>query len=394
MNMFKWLIVLFFFPLVCYSEYSFIDENLSYTGYFSQYYLYTDHNNFHKSRDDRFNFREYGIHATLRLHNSAFLAGQVSAYSDDLNIEYLFLDLNRGDLDKTYGIRLGKNKRIFGLYGATRINSVMRRTVFLPQTLYFDSADSFSSAGLGAMIYYENYFSDNTFAVEADCGYPHMSKRQKKWIFSQLIAGQELPDTDDYDDSNPMCSISSRLNVGNNLRFNLNYVPWPMLKWGYKANNNPQVPEFDLKEDSLFFGVEYIWDKFTFASEITTGNIEVDFKPEGVPDPDVFVWGYYFQVGYDITPKLEAFTHFGEFEIESTTDSFTTGNVKTSNTETTSLRDIAVGLRYHINDHWSVRAEYHHFDGIINLFLFGNDNDIPTTKEEWNLYTIGVNFRF
>ena len=386
--------VLTFIPLIGNAEYSYIDKNLSYTGYFSQYYLYTDHNNFYKSRDNRFKFREYGLHATLRLHQNIDLAGQVSSFSDDINLEYLFLDFSRGDTEKEYGLRLGKNKRIFGLYGATRLNSVMRKTVFLPQTMYFDSADSFTVAGIGGMLYYEKYFGDNTVTVEGDCGYPDMSNRQKKWIFSQLIAGQDLPSTSDLDDSNPMCSISSRLRFGNNLRFNLNYVPWPMLKWGYKAKENPQVPEFKLKEDSFFFGVEYLMDKFTFASEIQTGNIKVDFKPDVVPDPDVFVWGYYFLLGYDITQKWEAFTYFGEFSIKSTTDSFTTGNVRTSNTERTNLRDIAFGLRYNINDSWSVRGEYHHFDGLINLFLFGNDNDLAAAKEEWNLFTVGINFKF
>jgi len=373
------------------ADYSYFDRNFSYTGYVSQFYLHTDENNFYKSKDDPFHFREFGIHGTYRLHQNILLSGQLSSTANDLQVEYLMADINYGNNEHAYGIRGGKIKRIFGLYGATQNNSFMRKSMFLPQTVYFDNASPYVRFGLGAMGYYERYFGRNSFVVEVDCAYPDLTDKQEEMVFSQIFAGAEMGKDDKIDNDQLMCTLSSRLNLNSNLRFNLNLFD---NSWGVTPDANKPFPKMGLDQKVAQIGVEYKWEDFTFATEFHRSWFDVDVEPPGAPDSKLDVKGYYFLLGYSFTEKLEGFTYYGDFLLETTTDAFIVGSLQPSTVDDTKFRDIAVGLQYNINDNWSVRAEFHHFDGLINLFLHGSDNNLPEVKEEWNLFALGVNFRF
>ncbi|MCU0858467.1 MAG: OprO/OprP family phosphate-selective porin [Pontiellaceae bacterium] len=154
-------------------------------GYVSQGYLISTENNYiEDSRQGTFDFREYGINASVKPFDRLTFGGQIagreygSVGNDAIYVDWLAADYSIWD---ALGIRAGRMKVPYGLYGETRDIDSLRTEALLPQGVYsefireyYNSMDGVAGYGhvpcgpVGGLSYQLQYGERNMDAENGD----------------------------------------------------------------------------------------------------------------------------------------------------------------------------------------------------------------------------------
>lgn len=142
-------------------------------GFISQGYLYSDDNNvFADTEDGTFQFNEIGLNFSTELTDR--LRAGLQLFSRDLGD----LSNNEIELDWAYsdyrwrdwlGFRAGKIKIPYGLYNETRDIDLLRASVFLPASIYYEGDRDIVNALQGVGVYGDlalKWFGSFTYQIQ------------------------------------------------------------------------------------------------------------------------------------------------------------------------------------------------------------------------------------
>jgi hypothetical protein len=332
--------------------------------------------NWFGSRDNPLGYSQATLHGCAAWNNVALRAE--GAYIDGApRVNYALADFSLGDLNSTYGIRAGKIHRRSHLYDEVVFNSAARRFVFLPTTLYFPASEDWAFSVIGGQAYWRRMlFGGNGYlSIEVDYGAPWITPVNTRHEFSQLTAGQEIGRVDDWEHGGSL-GISMELRY-RDVRFLLAYNP--DTNFAHTADDHPVVPAFEAEQETIVWGMEYRNNHWLASIEGYTGTIR-----SGWPGLDIDYDTYAVTVGRDITDKWQVSAFTSQIFLQQ-------GPTKAKFDQ----RDSAVSIRYRLSSHLSLRLEGHYMQGAsINLFGFGNDNDLSQVPRDWGIVVAGVDFVF
>lgn len=361
-------------------------DRLSYSGYASQYYLQSNGASYFDGDGGTFSFREAGINAAYDFSKYLTAYGHVGVLRDKLIFDYAFLSISNGDLDTEYGINIGKVKRDLSLANNTRRNSTARRTIILPPSTYFGSADDLTMSVLGVSTYVKQRLGDFTIRGEFATGKHHITDDES--IYNRVV----LLQTDgpyDLDITKLISTIGITAEYKNMLKFHFATTLSPV---EFKFDEHPAPFQENITDQGImYYGVEYRNNKLFLRAEGTYAKRKVKYTNPLFPGRyrNSKYYGQYIMASYDLTPKWQLVTYYDWYDTKIKFDPAIVPDVSTEGS------DIMVGVKYNITDKLSVRGEYHKLDGSLPLLDQINDNDLsPGLKDKWDVFVIGINYRF
>lgn len=143
-------------------------QGFSWNGVLTQGVFHTDHYNLYGDSENSasFDFTEASINGSYFFPRGISLVGQAiyrhaGASFDGVNIDYLNVDFQPWVTDDyTGGIALGRVKRPFGLYNATRDIAFTRPSIYLSQSTYIDSGLRDMALSVDGVIFYGEYITN------------------------------------------------------------------------------------------------------------------------------------------------------------------------------------------------------------------------------------------
>lgn len=167
-------------------------------GFFSQAAVVSDGNNIAgNSKSGSVRFSEFGLNGSASYKNILFSGQLVSVRnpipkSSKPQLDYAIVDIPffSGD-GNDVGIRLGRPKLPFGLYGSVRDVAAVRPGIFLPDGIYYSSgaARELLYSRNGAQLHWNHYSDDYSLTVEVNW----LAKGKIRNIVEHLAFGQDLP---------------------------------------------------------------------------------------------------------------------------------------------------------------------------------------------------------
>jgi hypothetical protein len=360
-------------------------------GFVSQGFLITTDNNYlAESEQGSFEFTEVGLNFTqplsdeLRVGVQLFARdlGRLGNYS--IKADWFYLDYRYANW---LGLRAGRVKLPFGLYNEVNDVDQARVPILLPQSMYPIQNRDFLLAQTGVELY---GFLDLAAAGALDY---------------RLYGGTIFLET--------QVAPGSPFDVRN---INIPYVAGGRLLWetplrGLRAGGTLQLIrlEFDLLYDMAVYeplvmadqlpsdfsgevsgelpvlmwvgSLEYTVEHLLLAAEYSRWYVETESsEPVLFPESDVTQERLYGMASYSINswfaPGLYYALHFPDVEDRDS------GRER-------SQHDLALTLRFDINDHWLVKLEGHYLRGTAALSAALNDGTPPAELERhWGLFLV------
>ncbi|MBA2591185.1 MAG: hypothetical protein H0U97_02550 [Gammaproteobacteria bacterium] len=374
-------------------------DGLQVHGFLSQGYFLTTNNSLFGSseRGGSLDFTELGVNASWMLRSDLQLAVQLlsrragEAAENEPELDFALLDYTAlATADRRLGVRVGRVRLPFGLYGDTRDVAFTRPSILLPQSIYFDESRELAISGDGAMFYGEEHSPWGNFLLEvgpfsprvdndnsevAILGVPqrgHLAGRLSfigRLIYEAPIGGLRLAVT--------------------GARFESGYRPRPPDKFG---------PGDDLFEP-LILSAQYDAEAWSLTGEYARRRVADENFAPGF-DFDIVGDSYYVQGIYRWDPYLEIVVRydalfFNEDDRDGTQFKVANPGIPA---HTQFAKDWTAGVRYNITPSVMVRAEYHHVYGTAWLFQqdqVGFPNDpFSSTDKKWDLFALLVSYRF
>ena len=382
--------------LNAYSEESFWD-NLQVHGFASQAVIKTSDNRFFgDSPDTSFDFTEIGINASLPVNPQILLAGQLLArragdmYDGTPTLDYGLADMTfASSAEQRWGVRLGRIKNSLGIYNETRDVPFTRPGIFLPQVIYYDKVRNLMLSTDGLMFYGESYHDDRGTLSLTLGGGQSVIDDNVAWAFLGNNFGGELePDGVAGLFRFWYTTPEERLQLG---------VSGALVSMQFEPG---QYSPLSAGTTDLFFWIvsfQYGAEDWTLTAEYAGEPIKWrDYQSPFSPDRDVTAESYYLQGAYRLRPDLQLLLRYEEGYADRNdrdgvqSSAMTGGAIPPFN----SFSKIwTAGLRWDIDQHWMVRAEYQRHQG--TFILSSKENPDPGQPQaDWNLWAVQAVFRF
>lgn len=368
--------------------------NVQVGGFFSQGYLHSSDNNYPTaSKGGTWDFREMAVNVSTTIGSRLRLGGQAFAQrfgnlgDDKVILDWAVADYNVSPL---LGLRVGRVKYPKGLYGEALDLDVVRPYVFLPNAVYSLVMRDFSSAFNGAMVYGSVNVGKGSLDYKGFYGDIPMSQRQGVADFYGALGL--------YPGTGPT-RLGMKSVYGGQLVYN---TPLNGLKFVYSYSQfNDLETEGPLAPAPIFkayskierfrwntLSAEYLWGSWTFAGEFqrTKGGIVYGAPPLVGRTIDTAGWnGWYLAAARRFKEKYEVGVYYGD--LVQPYDS--RGRNHPSNYQ----KDTALSFRYDLNEHVTIKAEYHWIDGVYQTF---NTTRIPnpTRNPDNNVFAVKTTLSF
>ena len=142
--------------------------------------------------------------------------------------------------------------------------------------------------------------------------------------------------------------------------------------------------------------IQFSAENWTLTSEYSREPLEWHGFGPASPDRKGVAEGYYIQGTYRLWPAVELLLRYEEgFADRKDRDglklSAATGGLIPDFTGYSKI--FTVGVRWDINEHWMVRADYSHHQGTFVLSTRDNP-DLGAQEEHWDLFAVQAVFRF
>lgn len=333
-------------------------------GFVSQGYLATSKYNYlGQSSTGSTEFTETGLNLSFnpfprtRIAAQAFCFDVGPAGGYDVVLDYALVEYTFNDY---IGIRAGRLRRPEGIYNDAQDLDLARTSVLLPQGMYnarwrdfylsLDGADLFGTLplGIGGSLSYELY-----------CGIQR----------PQLNGGLALQKAN-LPPFQALESFNTPLMSGGQLWWN---TPLKGLRFGLAMNLDKDLTFVTVtgrqSKGSPFtqhYSAEYIWNSWTFQAEYLRFRINYDNTGGGLPpsqkliEPD----SWYAGAAYRFNQWFEVGTYYSEYYA----DVHDRQGVLLTAPSDASQKDLALSLRFDLNQSWIFKVEGHYIRGTAQLF--------------------------
>jgi len=370
-------------------------DGLQIHGFASQGAVNTSDNRFFgDSVDTSFDFTELGINASLQVNPSLLLSAQLlSRHTGDLYdgtpaLDYGLVDITLAStMSYTLGLRAGRIKNPLGLYNETRDVPFTHPGIFLPQVVYYDKVRNLMLASDGAMLYGHLYGDTGNLALTLGGGQAVIDENVE-WVYlSNNFDGDLEPDGATGLVSLWYTTLDDRLKLG---------LSGAMLSMQFDPG--AQSPLHAGTTDLIYWiaSIQYNTEDWSLSAEYAREPLEWrDYGPL-YPDHKGTAEGYYLQGVYRVRPDLELMLCYQEGfpdrnDRNGTEQPALTGGL--SPPFNGFSRIWSAGLRWDIDRHWMVRAEYQWNQG--TFILSPRENPDPSQlQEDWSLFAVQAAFRF
>lgn len=386
-------------------------------GFLSQGFLQSSGNNFlGDSKNGTFEFNEVGLtfnaEATPKLRLGVQLLsrdlGDVS--NNEVRLDWASADYRASDL---LGIRIGKVKLPMGFYNQSRDSDFLRSMVFLPQSIYDETKRELLVSYQGGGIYgniplkalgdleYQGFLGEISFPNDATL------LSQLKSSAQQVLASNPgvRPAVQGYPTPPSFITFFRMENKyigGGALVYN---TPMAGLRLGASfltVNNdiyiNSTTPNGELKMKSKFvYSAEYTFRNFVLAGEYAeTDRRQVLLNNTMVTGPSQ---EYYVMAAYTMFDRLTLSLLYDiYYDIMSDKDGLRYKGKPNSYDFQGWRKDMGVGLRYDVNQFWTLKAEYHDVNGAALFTNVFNPSPVPggrpALRKEWNYFAFKASFNF
>lgn len=359
-------------------------------GFISQGYLSSNEYNYlaHNSKDGSFEYNEMGINFSSQLSDKLRIGVQFfardlgDAANNRVTVDWAFADYRFQDY---LGLRIGRIKLPLGLYNDTRDMDMLRTSVVLPQGIYPD------------------LLRDNTIAINGASAYGNVDMGAAGGLEYQVLAGAINSDRDSGTGKFTSDSIAA---YGGQLAGDADndtvYVgalrwetPLSGLRLGYtlidgkvdlplSIMGNIMINENDYT--GHYYSAEYSWNDLILAAEYWTRKTDVTMGPS---ESTIEAESYYLMASYRFNDWFTLGAYYSEY--------YPDKDDKEGDNEAIDHRawekDLALTLRFDINEYWIAKLEGHSVDGTANVLTVDNDgNDF--SESTWSYIAAKLTFSF
>ena len=372
-----------------------LGENLppvDFHGFLSQGFLYSgDYNYLGDSSHGSFKFTEVGLNASLnpfprtRVSAQAFTfdvgpAGEYNVFLDYGLVEYTFGDY--------LGIRLGRIRRPEGIYNHIQDVDLARTWVLLPQGMYNARwRDAYASLDGG------EFFGSIPLNKAGSLSYEAYSGLQRPRLNGGLaLQKANLPPYW------PLVWINAPTMYGVQLWWNtpldglrLGMAPNKVRDLSFRTVVKPGALRLSVGSPKVDkYSAEYLVGSWTFQAEYY--HVTVDYANSGGGLPNNFkhiepdCW--YFGTAYRINKWVEAGGYYTEYYTDVHDRKGATLPVPADGYQ----KDIALSLRFDLNDAWIFKVEGHQMHGVAQLF--DNVKNPTRSSSPWFMLAVKTTFSF
>lgn len=373
-----------------------LPDSIQIHGFASQAFILTTDNNFFggSKGNGTFDFRELGINASWRISPGLRVAAQGvmrwAGKSDegDPRLDYGLVDYTFiSNVENTWGLRLGRVINPIGFYNDTRDVAFTRPSIFLPQSIYFDHTRDLSLSADGGQIYGERHTDIGDFLLQFNIARPRVGLREELALMGGNFPGKLGGEA----------SFSGRLlyeKDGGVIRLGVSSF---QANFGFDSEGPPSnsSPESgSIKFLPLIFSGQYNGERLSLTSEVALRHFNYSSFGPRIPDTDFTGLSWYVQAAYRFTPRLQAVTRFDSLCTELGDCDGKEFAAKTGQPRHRRFADDwMIGLRWDVTSLVMVRTEFHRINGTAWITTEDNPN-INALKEDWNMFSLLVSFRF
>ncbi len=365
------------------------------------------------------NITELTLNGAYRFDNGLRFTTQLYAYKLG---DYRNLTLDLASLDYAFnekiGVRLGRVKHPFGLYGESQDVDLIRPFVFLPLDFYNKSARPLNAAIDGASLYgslpvgagrveYQLY---GGWSAKLDPASPFIQSISDPspavfdranlvqihgvWIcWETPLPGLRLgfshaKISHAHFDGRAKTSREIALSPGDS-RLLPGFLPpgyWDLLVAGQRTTTA-------IAEREWIVFVEYTHGPWQFAAEANHGDVPIvtTLPVIGTLAATSRLASYYAMATWQVAPKLQLGTYYGvAYDNRDDRDGHTLFSVPR---HLNWLKDFAFASSYNLRPWWLLKAEAHLLDGTKGIFSAGN-GDAALWRSHWTYFAVKTTVSF
>ena len=372
-------------------------DRLQLHGFGSQAAVRTSDNRWYgDSPTTSFSFTEIGVNASLRADPKFLFSAQLlyrragDMYESNLALDYGLVDITPfASPEGRFGMRLGRIKNPLGLYNETRDVPFTHPGIFLPQVVYFDRVRNLVLSIDGAMLYGERYSRFGNFSATVGNGWSVLDENVEWAYLNGDFPGDIRNNGAGWIASLWYTDPSERLKLGlSGATLSIRFDP--------QATAQPTLGDGHTDIDFWIASAQYNAEKWTLTAEYAREPLQWRGYGPFSPDRDATGEGWYLQGTYRLRSSLNLMLRYEEGYAD-TADrdgsklEAATGGLLPSDFGFSKI--ISTGIRWDINRHWMIRAEYAYNDGTFILSPRENP-DFGARERYWNLFSVQAAFRF
>jgi hypothetical protein len=430
-------------------------------GFLSQGYLQSNGNNFlADTKSGTAEFNEMGLTITanptdkLRLGTQFLSRDMGKVGNNEVIVDWAFADYHAWDF---LGFRAGKIKMPIGLYNQGRDSDMLRTMIFLPQSIYDEGKRDLLEAFSGGSIY-GNIPLGKAGDLEYQAFYGEVQFYSDSLLVSAFKGNAQkvISDPDNFATFGKAAKVAS-LDIENKymtggavvynppvsgLRLGGSFMQGKT-KFSSSSSSlmimpgadtisgtaddfpisvavNSTIPNGEqILKGWTVLSLEYIRGPFTIAGEYM--ELERRQKMFDIQTVDSTAQGYYGTVSYTFFDRLtlsalydvyyedmsdkkgEGYVSYpGVKTLVSPTNAYNDGDAFTSYGYAYQAwrKDMGAGLRFDVNDHWTLKAEYHEINGtalnmgLVNPPTLAGTGYAPELRKNWNYIAFKSSFNF
>ncbi len=378
-----------------------LHEKVQLHGFIYKGYLNSTAKNFlAHSRGGTFAFNEIGLNLNSQFTHNLRVGAQVISrdlgdYGDNkLRLDWALIDYHAHD---AIGVRLGKIKIPMGFYNTGRDSDFLRPMIFLPQSIYDETRRDLWLAQTGGEVYgnlsFELYgdvdyqFFYGRVDYEEDTVYYDSSLQN---IQTRLKTTPDpnnlLPDSIDSFDRDNEYFYGGALVYSpplDNLKFGISFAAGR----DEIESNGSKIGEFKMRS-KMVYSLQYTWEELTIRSEYSENDrTQTVFGISAIDGPSQ---AWYVMLTYAYSDRLCLSLLYDEY-YRLKHDKHGDESSQKSIDSQPWRKDWGLGLRYDLNENWTIKGEYHLVEGGALLMSFFNPDGLET---HWKYGALKISFTF
>ena len=374
-------------------------------GFISQGFLLSSHNNFYcDSKDGSLEFNETGVNFSATISNK--MHAGIQLFSRDLGD----IGNNKIELDWAYGeyryknwlgVRAGKVKIFSGLYNKNRDIDITRTWIFLPYSVYLESARDNHVAVQGAAIFGAipmgrlgvlNYESVRGLTNLAnDGGTAKFAEDQFPMQVNKIDSEGATVNSIVWDTPLDGLRIATGLS-DMEIDFYAEYAE--DIPNYHATKGDPFVYHLDTLR-SHFFSLEYMVDNLTMAAEYK--QVKTEQHIDNGVGWDNYAEGWYVNMAYRFLDWLEVGLGYSEYypnKDDKEGRSFEESAWNPTPDYQAWQKDITLCTRFDLTESLVFKLEGHLIDGVAAVFTADNGGDANNLDKNWNLVAAKLTYLF
>jgi len=356
-------------------------------GFVSQGFMVSDRNNYYaETENGTFQFNEMGINFSNQI--SERLRVGVQFFARDLGkignnepaVDWAVADYRWQDW---LGLRVGRIKNRYGFYGYTRDADMLRTSIFLPQSVYFESLRESTNSLDGAGIYGYVPVGDSD-SIDYQINYGKQVIDTKVGGVDDFVENHIPVDILDFESQEVLVinlewnTRLKGLRLGGTLVLtdfeadSLTTSSPIFTAYGIPPNMNISFDINDTKVTVL--SAQYVWNDlvldaeyFGFKGDLTLAEA-ISQKIDGE--------GYYASISYRFTDWFEAGAYYSEAYFDKSDKEGKGYEMMGKPNFLAWQKEFVLSTRFDIGENWTLKAEGHFINGAEMMFLADNPDGL------------------